>query len=61
MNRSYYFESCYYQFYSLLVYSKVVYKDARMSNKPVNVLKGGEEAAKDIYAVVDGLFEKGVF
>lgn len=44
-----------------MVYSKVVYKDARMANTPVNVMKGGEEAAKDIYAVVDGLFEKGVF
>ena len=44
-----------------MVYSKVIYKDARMSHQPVNKLKGGEEAAKDIYAVVDGLYEKGVF
>ena len=46
---------------SSMVYSKVIYKDARMSHMPVNVLKGGEEAAKDIYAVVDELHERGVF
>lgn len=44
-----------------MVYSKVIYKDARMSHLPVNVLKGGEEAAKDIYAVVNELTERGVF
>ena len=44
-----------------MVYSKVIYKDARMSHEPVNVIKGGEEAAKDIYAVAKALFEKGVF
>lgn len=44
-----------------MVYSKVIYKDARMTHQPVNVIKGGEEAAKDIYAVEKALFEKGVF
>ena len=44
-----------------MVYSKVIYKDARMSNTPVNKIKGGEDAAKDIRAVLNGLFKKGVF
>lgn len=44
-----------------MVYSKVIYKDARMAHLPVNVIKGGDDAAKDVYAVVDALFEKGVF
>ena len=44
-----------------MVYGKVIYKDARMEHLPVNVIKGGEEAARDIYAVMDGLFEKEVF
>lgn len=44
-----------------MVYSKVIYKDARMSHMPVNIIKGGEDAAKDISAVMDALFEKEVF
>ena len=50
-----------------LVYSKSIYKDARMSHKPVNVLedkkKAGpiREATQDISNVVNALKERGVF
>lgn len=43
------------------IYAKAIFKDARMSHQPVNIIKGGKAAAADIEAVVDGLFEKGVF
>ena len=32
-----------------------------MYHQPVNVLKGGEEAAADVRAVVNRLMERGVF
>lgn len=44
-----------------MIYGKVIYKDARMYYQPVNVLKGGEEAAADVRAVVNRLTERGVF
>lgn len=43
------------------IYSKAIYKDARMAHKPVNVHKGGKEATKDIEGVVNELKAKGVF
>ena len=43
------------------IYAKAIYKDARISHLPVNVISGGREATKDVEAVVNGLFEKGVF
>jgi len=44
-----------------MIYNKVIYKDARLVHKPVNVMKGGKAAAADISAVMNELFEKGVF
>lgn len=43
-----------------MIYMKVAYKEARITHKPVNVLKGVDEAVNDVRAVIDGLFEKGV-
>lgn len=44
-----------------MIYSKVIFKDARMSHQPVNIIKGGENAKADVVAVVNELFEREVF
>ena len=44
-----------------MIYEKVVYKEARMDQTPVNIKKGGGEAAYDVRNVVKQLFERGVF
>lgn len=44
-----------------MIYEKVVYKDARMEQIPVNLKKEGSAATSDVRAVVDNLFERGVF
>ena len=44
-----------------MIYEKVIYKEARMSHLPVNVIPGGEKAEADVRAVVNELFERGVF
>ena len=43
------------------IYSKAIYKDARLARTPVNKLKKGKNATADIKAVVNELFERGVF
>lgn len=46
-----------------MIYSKVVYKDARISHKPVNIMatKTAKEATDDVRAVVEALKAKEVF
>lgn len=46
-----------------MIYSKVVYKDARIAHTPVNIMAGktAKEAASDVRGVVEALKKKEVF
>lgn len=46
---------------SKAIHSKIIYKDARIARTPVNLLKAGRAATKDVEAVVKELRKKGVF
>ena len=42
------------------IYSKIIYKDARLARTPVNLLRAGKAATSDVKAVVKELRKKGV-